>query len=470
MSDSIQRTTEDNLNPRDKTDFPGPFIATVVGHLDSTYMGGLEVNIMRTTGNLPNREGETVHAMYASPFFGSTSNKFLGTDNTYENTQKAYGMWFVPPDVGTMVLVIKVNGFWYWFACVPDPYINFMVPGIAATSLNTDDPTNKVPVAEYNKSAYDGVQTDLTQVPKAKHPFTDVLSTQGLLKDETRGITTSSARREVPSSVFGISTPGPVDRQPGAKKGKVGFYESPVSDAFVSRMGGTTFVLDDGDPNLLRKGHPKDTPPIYASVANEETDGDVTRPHNELVRIRTRTGHQILMHNSEDLIYIGNARGTTWIELTSNGKIDIYAADDISFHTDGSFNVTANKDINLTAGKRADDAEKTVETVGSVNINASNNIMMTALKDFNLKVVGDSKIAVDGQSNIYVKGNHVVSAAIIHHNGPAAAVAGVAPISPRVPMVEPWDGHENLHTDILKEQYKVDTPPPVLDPFKKIGK
>ena len=35
-----------------------------------------------------------------------------------------------------------------------------------------------------------------------------------------------------------------------------------------------------------------------------EKDGKRELPHNELFRVRTRTGHQILLHNTEDLIYI----------------------------------------------------------------------------------------------------------------------------------------------------------------------
>ena len=44
---------------------------------------------------------------------------------------------------------------------------------------------------------------------------------------------------------------------------------------------------------------------------------------NELVRLRTRTGHPNIRIIPEDLIYIGNAKGTAWIQLTSLGKIDI---------------------------------------------------------------------------------------------------------------------------------------------------
>ena len=32
---------------------PGPFLARVVGFLDPTYMGGLEVELLRPVGNSP---------------------------------------------------------------------------------------------------------------------------------------------------------------------------------------------------------------------------------------------------------------------------------------------------------------------------------------------------------------------------------------------------------------------------------
>ena len=66
--------------------------------------------------------------------------------------------------------------------------------------------------------------------------------------------------------------------------------------------------------------------------------------------MRTRTGHQILLHNTEDLIYIGNSRGTAWIELTSDGKIDIFAEDSISMHTKNDFNLTADRNFTIEAG------------------------------------------------------------------------------------------------------------------------
>ena len=429
---------------------PGPYIARVISATDPKYMGSLQVQLLRDVGNVPDGTGSVFQVKYLSPFYGATSIDHVGSNQTIGDTQKSYGMWMVPPDPGTLVVVIFIMGDpkqGFWIGCVPDEYMNFMVPGLAATELHNDTTPGKRVVGEYNKRLADGSQTDATKVKKPVHNFNQVLQQQGLVKDEVRGITTSSARRESPSNVFGISTPGPIDRSKGAPKGNIGKHESRVNGAFVSRLGGSTFVMDDGDDNFLRKTHAKDGPPQYASVENGDT-GDVNIPQNELIRIRTRTGHQILLHNSEDLIYICNSRGTAWIELTSEGKIDIWAADSISMHTAKDFNLTADNNINLTAG-------------GEVNITSVGNFNATTTANYNISADANGNLQVGGQSNIRAGGNHVETAAQIHMNGPQASSAVPASKAPRVPMAEPWAGHENLHGSGLVT---------TLDTFKKIGK
>ena len=307
---------------------PGPFLATVIGHQDTTYMGSIEVELLRPTGNTTDET--SIHQVkYMSPFYGVTSASHLGENNDYGSTQKSYGWWAVPPDVGTTVVVIFIDGDarrGYWIGCVQDEGMNFMVPGLAATQKVVGDVEadkagsyGRVPVAEYNKRLADLSNPDVTQLEKPKHPMADTLERQGLLFDDIRGITTSSARREVPSMVFGMSTPGPIDKRGGAPQGRIGKKEWKIDNAFVGRLGGSTWVMDDGDARFLRKKTASEGPPEYASLEDGDTDGNVEIPHNELIRFRTRTGHQILLHNSEDLIYITNARGTAWIELTSDG-------------------------------------------------------------------------------------------------------------------------------------------------------
>jgi hypothetical protein len=337
---------------------PGPFLAKIVSHLDPSYMGSLEVQLLHEAGNDEDREGQLRTVKYLNPFYGSTHIDFVTEDpDTHNNTQKAYGMWMVPPDIGTIVVCIFIGGDTrkgYWMGCVQNEDINFSMPGYAATqyavdsSRETDTEKTRVPVTEYNKIIHTEIQSDTTKKLKPEHPSAKNLEKQGLLKDDIRGITTSSARREVPSMVFGISTPGPVDKT--GKTGKVGKHEHKINNAFVSRLGGSSFVMDDGDDKFLRKTTPSEGPPEYASLEQGE-DGIKDILHNELIRFRTRTGHQILLHNSEDLIYIGNARGTAWIELTSDGKIDIYAEDSINIRTKQDFNFYCERDFNLEVGR-----------------------------------------------------------------------------------------------------------------------
>jgi len=385
---------------RSKPQSSGPFIAEIVNHLDPLRMGRLEVSIIDGLANSISNPNETYIARYLSPFQGATSVRFEGSNPAnFNDVQKSYGFWMVPPDVGCRVLVIFVNkdpNQCFWIGCVQDTYQNHMIPGIAASfnSYTTSEQLKKygqssyLPVAEYNKSTNKNKNPNIDKNLKPVHPFADRLLQQGLLLDRVRGVTSSSARREAPSAVFGISTPGPLD--PTGPKKPI----NPRNKSFVapvSRLGGSTFVMDDGDVN----------------------------GQNELVRIRTRTGHQILLHNSEDLIYIANSTGTAWIELTSMGKIDIYAADSVSIHTRGDFNFRADRDFNLEAGRRFNIAAGS----GDVNVNAGQtfNLLANSLRarsfsdisltsdtetklsvgeNFGLAVTGDTNLLIGGTANI----------------------------------------------------------------------
>jgi hypothetical protein len=97
----------------------GIYIGIVVNHLDTNFMGSIEVEITKRTssGNLV----DYVICDYASPFFGSTPNKGLGNNDDYSNTQKSYGFWAVPPDIGTRVIVVMPEGDFskaFWIGCV----------------------------------------------------------------------------------------------------------------------------------------------------------------------------------------------------------------------------------------------------------------------------------------------------------------------------------------------------------------
>ena len=407
VSRPIRTQTRRTSNEVEFTAGPGPYLAKVVSHMDQEFRGSLLVQLLpaQTSGNNESVQGETITVRYASPFYGVTPESGLAGRDTYAHTQKSYGFWAVPPDVGTLVLVIFVEGrrdMGYWIACIPSDKMNFMVPdGRASTTLTTPaTPENlrgkKLPVGEYNKAISPAVDNDpTTYVKPYNNDFTQVLEIQGLLNDEARGTTTTSSVREVPSMVFGMSTPGPIDKRfnaPTHKRGTVGNQ----ADVPSNRLGGSSIVMDDGDDKFIRQFHASDAPPIYVSKEAGEAGGDETIPQNELVRIRTRTGHQILLHNSEDLIYIANSRGTAWIEISSDGKIDIHAQDSISLMTDNDLNITAERDINFEAGRNINmkATARHSDFQPTINGKESGRIHIESLFDTRIKVDRDLSIDV----------------------------------------------------------------------------
>ena len=474
----------------------GVYMGKVVDVLDPTFMGRLKIALLLEQGASPGVESKTYTVNYASPFFGYTPFEVMGKNNNdFNDTQKSYGMWFVPPDVGVTVLCCFVDGDpaqGYWFACLPPRFANHMTPAIGGTTqveltdadkkkFNTKQP---LPTGELNKKFNErDAELEVDKVKKAVHPIADAFLKQGTLEDDVRGVTTTTSRRQVPNSVFGISTPGPLDYRTGAKRSLIGSLETrsdiPVP---VSRLGGSTFVLDDGDDRFLRKTPAGEGPVKYASTQEGEK-GNVEIPYNEYARLRTRTGHQVLLHNSEDLIYIGNAKGTAWIELTSNGKIDIYGADSISVHSENDLNIKADRDINIEAGRninmkataeyvspselhrRDNDGNaipkiedesgaeagriqiesafntniligangkietRTYEnaagtpTTGSLDINVAGNTRIEQFLNLDIKTGQRNSFTAGANTEILSTGQHIETASEIHMNGPQARTA-----------------------------------------------
>lgn len=417
--------------------FPGPYVGYIKSATDVNRMGRLAVYIPDLHGvwdeSQKGLSSQTVTVSYCSPFAGQTplSETKKGI-REYASTQKSYGFWMVPPDVDTKVLVMFANGDinqGFWIGCVFEDYMNHMTPGIANSKPNkfvgndfdndryyTEFGLESAPVAEAQRKAEDSrldrgntdPDKDNTYPVRPVNPYqTDTLIAQGLHKDPVRGTTSSSARRETPSQVFGISTPGPIDfegqqtspRESINRHGKIFSGGGPnpgntIAKVAHSRLGGHQFVMDDG------------TPP-------KNVNNRITQPaENELIRLRTRNGIQILMHATENLLYLSNARANAWIELTNDGKIDVYAEDSISVHTRFDVNLRADRDINIEAGRNinmkavglspfSDDTA----TKGRIHMDAGSNIEMKAAAEIKQQAATNFKLYAGQNGKIEVGTN-----------------------------------------------------------------
>lgn len=336
----------------------GPYIGVVKNNVDPLRMGRLQVNIPSLSKTNDPISGNLVTCEYLSPFYGAKDARHSIPGSTaYNDSQHSYGFWAVPPDIGTRVLVIFAEGKMdqaFWIGCVPEPMTNQMTPGIASSTLTHDAldgtfegadagfqddkkskyGTTNVPSGEVNRTKTGATPQQIANAKRPIHPFAETLLKQGLSADDIRGNTSSSARRETPSQVFGISTPGRKDET--TTKVKVGTKDTELQD-YVTRKTGHTFVMDDGD-----------------------VDGN-----NQLTRLRTASGHQLLMHDTEGVVYLANGSGKAFIEMAKDGTISVYSDGGINIRSGRDFNIHSDMNINFHAK-------------GAINFTSETNVALNA--------------------------------------------------------------------------------------------
>ena len=307
----------------------GIYLAEVVGHVTGTRMGELYVTI--PDWDIPGTQQQSLTVGYASPFYGTTygTDKATNPDGPMTAGQ-SYGMWMVPPDIGNKVLVVFTGGDsmrdGYWFACVYQGSSHHMVPGLARNiggAAKTTKPndgiqkyltgSSQLPVVEFD-IATNNPNGDLVNTPRYPHEYQSMrLITQGLDTDPIRGAISSSSLRESPSNVYGISTPG--------RKITAGDQDPTNPQKVFARKGGHSLVMDDGDG----KGN------------------------DQLIRLRTTDGHQILMNDTNNVLYIGSASGNQWLEFSQNGQINVYGIGGFNLRTKGPMNFHSDSSIMMDA-------------------------------------------------------------------------------------------------------------------------
>jgi GH24 family phage-related lysozyme (muramidase) len=324
--DSASSTSRTASTPKyfhdDIADSPrhfGVYMGIVKNTQDIQHMGRLQVFLPDWAGDEDNRKDWKI-VSYCAPFGGSTPamERFWKRDvGEYDYTPTSYGFWAVPPDVGNKVLVMFINGDenrGVWIGSMYDTFMNHNVPGLAASDKhnNPEDQIHKFQnTTEYNKFNREiGSPLDPAVRPWHKRQY-ERMSQTAQHEDPYRGWTTSSAQRETPSAVYGMSTPGPIDTE-----------ATNVGETY-KRSGGHQFVMDDGDK-----------------------DGN-----NRLIRLRTRGGAQLLIHDTLGFVYICNKMGTAWVELDRNGNVEVFSNNSISLRANEDINMRADRDFNLDIGR-----------------------------------------------------------------------------------------------------------------------
>jgi hypothetical protein len=348
----------------------GPFIGVVKNNVDKTRSGKIEVYIAAFGGSDPDSSNNWTPVSYMSPFIGISSsgkNPKSGPDKSgdggYLGNPNSYGFWASSPDIGTEVVCIFINGNkgqGYYIGCVPKVGLLQMVPAIGASSKVKPNDGEAGAYAGANRLPTSEINTANPSVRNSSQPYNEtkpvhsyqasILAQQGLIRDDIRGVIGSSAQRESPSRVFGISTPGGAIYDGGYNAATLGTAVKngvdPSKLKQLGRTGGHTFVMDDG--SLQGK--------------------------DQHIRLRTAGGHQITMSDSGQALFITHANGQSWVELGKEGTVDIYSTNSFNVRTQGDINFHADRDINMHAGR-------------NMNVNAES-INHESKKDYSIRAGG----------------------------------------------------------------------------------
>ena len=367
----------------------GPFIAEIMNNVDPTRNGRIQVYIEEFAKGDKNDPSGWRTVSYLTPYYGKVEHNGTteGVGTSVGNAQ-SYGMWFTTPDIGVKVMCFFVNGdpgYGYYTGCVPESGLTHMIPAIAdnVTEINHKDKAISEDPRFYEK-------------PKPKHTsVTATMYQQGLDKDTVRGVINSTVQRESPSNVYGISTPGrPVYANgmydTNIKETLAGELE-PQDIKIVGRRGGHSLVMDDGD----------------------------LEGKNQLVRIRSATGHQITMSDDGECFYITHANGQSWLEFGKSGTIDLYSSNSVNVRTQGTINLHADEDININAGKNFN-----VYTGENINIESKMKTSLLSATGTDVKSIGN--VNLESSAGVSIGGSRID----LNKSGASTVTTSITPMIP----------------------------------------
>ena len=299
----------------------GTYVATVVDNKDANHTGRISVKLGEH-GSLKDSP-TTYTALLMTPMGGSSGVDNISEDtNDSSSTTQSFGMWPQPPAPGTSVIVTfdPTMEQPILMGSLVTAHTNHNMGGNASAENKNGEIG---PVSEQNSHDQGDPNSKPTRVEK-----TQTLEDQGLDKDYVRGHSMSSARRESPSNVFGMTT-----------------------------AGGHTLSMDDGN------------------------EGD-----SQNIRIKTNGGATILMDDQHGFIFITNQKGNVFVEISGEGNVDIHSTNSFSVASDADINFHAKGDINLHAENNINmrsDIDFKLEAVGKTNISSTHHKETASRIDMN---------------------------------------------------------------------------------------
>ena len=413
-------------------------IGEVIDTNDPQQMGRVRVMCPLLGDNGDDIVSNVPWATYVSPLGGTTTSPSRGRKDDVTPGQIAYGMFNVPK-VGSNVLIACIDAdprFRVWLGCVHDQFLTHTMPHGRYSYKTENTPEgpfssseDKIqPLYDSQTEAFSGGAAEARKSHEFRTRAADV-SVSGL-GDEF--VNTQE------SNISLMSDDVEVDYEDGKYSNTQGYQKSRVEKGTSSNTGDVIY-----DPQT----YSWTTPGFHGLSMSDAAE-------HCRIRIRTTHGHQIIMDDTNERIYISTAGGKTWIEMDEVGNVDIYGERNISVHAEkdinfvagGKFSVEAEEGIHLSTG-----GEARISAFTGVHLQSDDTVKIKGATMFiesddvvDIKAAGNFIADGGGTASLLAGGNVLLTGSQVHFNGPPApAAAGTAGIetplpASRKPEHEPW--------------------------------
>ena len=415
--------------PTAKTSFSDIIaIGTVVDTNDPMQWGRIRVVVTAWGDSMEHTTEGMPWAMYVSPFGGQTSVGTRGPGVQQTDGGIAYGMWALPK-IGAQVVVMSLDEDHQqrlYLGCIFDALTTNTLPH--GRWMFEDHP--ELDKAKSKAKPYGPFSGADTLIQPLADNLKKSFGSNDNFEWQTRAADYTVSRVDVSQLHF---TPSKVQDDKDTDSG----------DGWVSTQGYQTSRLDPNRQSpLTGKNYDSQvfsiTSPGFHSLSMDD------RMENCRMRFRTTSGHQILLDDTNERIYIATAKGNNWIELDQAGNIDIYTSNKVNIRAAQEINLTSDKSIRMHAKEGIhmhSDKDIRLDSKTDTHIRTQQNIKMDAGKTINVKAGAELKLTSKDKTHINAGGNILQTGAKIHLNGPAAATAESAEkalFTNRVPNHEPW--------------------------------
>ena len=414
------------------TTFDGITTGIVVDNNDPQQMG--RVRAMCTAlGDLPTMTVKDIPwSIYGSPLAGFDRMNHRGREKQTTDGGVAYGMWNIPK-VGAQVLIACINGnpnYRVYIGCVYKQFHTSTIPH-GRYFGTTDGPLSaaETPI----QPLYDNLEENFQNMDSYEF--------------RSRGADFSAAG-------FQAAFIGNEHNKSSKKSDDV--------ETKVTGADGKTFEVTQGyaETQLTPGATNSVTGNLYDSTVYSWTTPGFhgismdDRPENCRMKFRTTGGHQILLDDTNERIYISTAKGKTWIEIDEQGTIDIFSEQDFSVRSEGDINFTTNKTFRVSAKdgihmactegpmrihasqdidiksnqvlKIESTEDLKIQTHAAIHIKSGTDSFFTSGTVMNVLTGSDLRLTSGGSTHLTASGQFVATGDQIHFNGPAGTPASNA--------------------------------------------